>query len=71
MEQQSNGNNPNIPFEKQQEKINGNSIITMQNMEANAASIRIKNRRRQQMIYIYQHCREHHKIGFLPIFSEK
>jgi len=50
MKQQSDADNPDISFEKQQQKIHRNCIIRMQKVKSDTPSVWIKNRICKQMI---------------------
>jgi hypothetical protein len=70
MHEQTNGNNPGSCGQEQY-KIHGDGNITMQRMEANAATGRIIDGRCQQMICIYQHGKQKQQPGFKIILSVK
>jgi len=57
--------------EKQQQNIHTHGPIGVKRMKIDAAAVRRKNGRAEQMIGIYKHGRQHHKIGLFPIFPEK
>lgn len=40
-------------------------------MKIDTASVRSKNWCTEQMVCIYQHCRQHYEVSFFPIFFEE
>ena len=70
MHQQPKSNQPN-PGEKHTDSVNSARNITMKRVEANTAPAGIKNRRRQQVIYIHKHGRQENEVDPRPPFFEE